>query len=192
MAREFLSEYMSKGQRATFLHLRPLQKILFVRNGKTYSSVQKAYYGQITRIERTGKQVIVLNSEKLWQNGILSQRYVPKEERFQYTSSDTLYILEDVVKASREEFVNQRKAYAKARATLQQARAVQEDAFTILGVTATLTQEEFYLLRRIVFESASHLEVAEELGISVWASQKRLERIRKKLEQAFPNRRRNK
>ena len=148
MAKEFLSEYMSKGQRATFLHLRPLQKILFVRNGKTNSSIQKAYYGQVTQIERSGKQVLVLKSEKLWQNGILSQRYVPKEERFQYTSCDVLYILEDVVKASREEFINQRKAYAKARATLQQAREVQEDAFTILGVTATLTQEEFRKLKR--------------------------------------------
>ena len=148
MAKEFLSEYMSKGQRATFLHLRPLQKILFVRNGKTNSSIQKAYYGQITQIERSGKQVLVLNSEKLWQNGILSQRYVPKEERFQYTSCDVLYILEDVVKASREEFIKQRKAYAKARATLQQAREVQEDAFAILGVTATLTKEEFRKLKR--------------------------------------------
>ena len=148
MAREFLSEYMSKGQRATFLHLRPLQKILFVRNGKTSSSIQKAYYGQITQLERSGKQVLVLNSEKLWQNGVLSQRYVPKEERFQYTSRDVLYILEDVVKDSREEFIKQRKAYAKARATLQQAREVQEDAFAILGVTATLTKEEFRKLKR--------------------------------------------
>ena len=148
MAREFLSEYMSKGQRATFLHLRPLQKILFVRNGKTSSSIQKAYYGQITQLERSGKQVLVLNSEKLWQNGVLSQRYVPKEERFQYTSRDVLYILEDVVKDSREEFIKQRKAYAKARATLQQAREVQEDAFAILGVTSTLTKEEFRKLKR--------------------------------------------
>ena len=148
MAKEFLSEYMSKGQRATFLHLRPLQKILFVRNGKTSSSIQKAYYGQITQLERSGKQVLVLNSEKLWQNGVLSQRYVPKEERFQYTSRDVLYILEDVVKDSREEFIKQRKAYAKARATLQQAREVQEDAFAILGVTATLTKEEFRKLKR--------------------------------------------
>lgn len=148
MAREFLSEYMSKGQRATFLHLRPLQKILFVRNGKTSSSIQKAYYGQITQIERSGKQVLALNSDKLWQNGILSQRYVPKEERFQYTSRDVLYIIEDVVKASREEFINKRKAYAKARAILQQAREAQEDAFAILGVTSTLTKEEFRKLKR--------------------------------------------
>lgn len=70
-------------------------------------------------------------------------------------------------------------------------RVESEAENSLAAIQATLMQEEFYLLRRIVFESASHLEVAEELGISVWASQKRLERIRKKLEQAFPNRRRN-
>lgn len=165
MAREFLSSYMAKGKRATFLHLRPLQKILFVRNGKTYGSVQKAYYGQIIQLEMSGKQVLVLKSEKLWQNGLLSTRYVPKEERFQYTSTDILYIIEDVVKASREEFINQRKAYAKARATLQQARAVQEDAFTILGVTATLTQEDFRRLKREV-ALKYHPDVCADASVS--------------------------
>lgn len=41
-----------------------------------------------------------------------------------------------------------------------------------------LKLDDFYLLRRIVLENASHREVAEELGITVWISQKRLERIR--------------
>ena len=163
MAREFLSSYMAKGKRATFLRLRPLQKILFVRNGKTYGSVQKAYYGQIIQLEMSGKQVLVLKSEKLWQNGLLSTRYVPKEERFQYTSTDILYIIEDVAKDSREEFINLRKAYAKARATLQQARAVQ--AFTILGVTATLTQADFRRLKREV-ALKYHPDVCADASVS--------------------------
>jgi len=39
-----------------------------------------------------------------------------------------------------------------------------------------------------VFDRASHLEVAQEFGISVYASQKRLERIREKLYTVFPER----
>lgn len=52
-------------------------------------------------------------------------------------------------------------------------------------VVQTLTQEEYRLLKRLVFDKASHLEVAQEFGITVYASQKRLERIRKKLHKVF-------
>ena len=55
-------------------------------------------------------------------------------------------------------------------------------------VMQVLNENEFYLLRRLVLEQGSHAEVAHELGISVWTSQKRLERIRKKLYVAFPER----
>ena len=46
----------------------------------------------------------------------------------------------------------------------------------------TLKPEERYLLKRFIFDQATHKEIAEELHISVSASQKRLERIRKKLQ----------
>lgn len=49
-----------------------------------------------------------------------------------------------------------------------------------------LSSDELYLLKRIIFENASHIEVSNELGISVWTSQKRLERIRVKLSKLFP------
>lgn len=52
-----------------------------------------------------------------------------------------------------------------------------------------LTPEEFLLLKRLTIDRASHLEVAKEFNISVYASQKRLERIRKKLHKIFPDRR---
>ena len=55
-----------------------------------------------------------------------------------------------------------------------------------------LTPDELRLLERLVFDRASHLEVAQEFGISVYASQKRLERIRKKLYTVFPERKRRK
>lgn len=50
----------------------------------------------------------------------------------------------------------------------------------------TLSKEEQYILRRLIFENASHKEVASELCITIWTSQKRLERIRNKLEKDFP------
>ena len=48
-----------------------------------------------------------------------------------------------------------------------------------------LTEEEYRLLKRLTIELVSHVKVAEEFGISVYASQKRLERIRKKLKKAL-------
>lgn len=50
----------------------------------------------------------------------------------------------------------------------------------------TLTEEEWYIFRRFVLGGAGHLKISQELGISVWASQKRLERIRKKLLAVLP------
>ncbi len=49
-----------------------------------------------------------------------------------------------------------------------------------------LSPDDWHLLKRIVFDHASHKEVSGELGISVWTSQKRLERIRVKLGKLFP------
>ena len=56
------------------------------------------------------------------------------------------------------------------------------------AIGALLPPEDYRLLCRITLEGATHLEVAKELGISVWSSQKRLQRIRKKLcKQLLPN-----
>lgn len=52
-----------------------------------------------------------------------------------------------------------------------------------------LSPDDLHLLKRIIFDNASHKEVSDELGISIWASQKRLERIRVKLGKLFPGHR---
>lgn len=59
-------------------------------------------------------------------------------------------------------------------------------------IDQTLTKEEKYLLRRFAFDEASHKEIAEELGVSLWVSQKRIIRIRKKVEKLFPNQKKKK
>lgn len=60
--------------------------------------------------------------------------------------------------------------------------------FPFEKIEQALTPDEFKLLTRFVFDKASHLTIAQEFGISVYASQKRLERIRKKLYETFPER----
>ncbi|WP_409967650.1 sigma-70 family RNA polymerase sigma factor [Bengtsoniella intestinalis] len=57
----------------------------------------------------------------------------------------------------------------------------------VTHIQHTLSPEDIYFLTRIAFDKASHKEMAIELNISVWASQKRLERIRKKLDKNFPS-----
>lgn len=58
---------------------------------------------------------------------------------------------------------------------------------TLAKIQAALSPEEFYILKRITLNKATHKAVAQELGITVWDSQKRLERIRKKLHRFFPD-----
>lgn len=55
----------------------------------------------------------------------------------------------------------------------------------MLRAREILGEDDFYLLMRAAFENASHAQIAEELGISAWASSQRLSRIRKKLKKEF-------
>lgn len=58
----------------------------------------------------------------------------------------------------------------------------EEGAIAALALAkAQLRDEDFLLLRRFALEGRSHMEIAQELGISLSASQKRLVRIREKL-----------
>lgn len=59
-------------------------------------------------------------------------------------------------------------------------------AAILSAIEQFLKPDDYYLLKRIILDGASHKEVAEELGITVWTSQKRLERIRGELETLFP------
>lgn len=51
----------------------------------------------------------------------------------------------------------------------------------------TFTKDDIIIFQRILIEGTSHKEVASELGITVWTSQKRLERIRKRIREEFPD-----
>lgn len=67
-----------------------------------------------------------------------------------------------------------------------------DEVLPIEKIERALTREEYQLLKRLILDKASHLEVAKELGITVYASQKRLERIRGKLYKTFPEQKKKK
>ena len=48
-----------------------------------------------------------------------------------------------------------------------------------------LSAEEYYILRRSVLDRATYQEIAGELDISLWACQKRMQRLMKKLREHF-------
>lgn len=56
----------------------------------------------------------------------------------------------------------------------------------LLLIRQGLEPEEYDLFLRLALEGKSHLEVSRELGISVWGCQKRMSRIKAKLEKLFP------
>ena len=52
---------------------------------------------------------------------------------------------------------------------------------------SVLSREEYYLMRRIVLDKATYKEMSEELGIKLWACQKRMQRIIQKLRKYLKN-----
>lgn len=52
---------------------------------------------------------------------------------------------------------------------------------------SVLSREEYYLMRRIVLDKATYKEMSDELGIKLWACQKRMQRIIQKLRNHFKN-----
>ena len=64
-------------------------------------------------------------------------------------------------------------------------RLPQQTESLLQVIRENLTEEEWVLLRRITLEKASYKTVAEELGLTVWTCQKRVQRIREKLRQCM-------
>ena len=62
----------------------------------------------------------------------------------------------------------------------------QSDILLLKKIESALKPDEYKRLKRLVIDRATHLQVSREFGISVYASEKRLERIRKKLHKLLP------
>ena len=103
-------------------------------------------------------------------NKISNCRRRNQNDLLRLVSIDSEAVLQVAAAENMDDVLEQREAFASAAKTIRQ----------------TLSQEEQYILKRLIFENASHKQVASELGITVWSSQKRLERIRNKLGKNFP------
>ena len=69
----------------------------------------------------------------------------------------------------------------EALAARQQVSAIRE------YVSAHFDPDDRFLFQKLLVEGVSHKAAAQFLGITVWNSQKRLERIRRRLREAFPD-----
>lgn len=52
-------------------------------------------------------------------------------------------------------------------------------------IRQTLSEDDFRLFQMVILDHVSHKDASKELGITVWTSQKRLARIREKLQKIF-------
>lgn len=53
---------------------------------------------------------------------------------------------------------------------------------------SVLSEEEYYMLQRAVLDKVTYKELSKELGIKLWACQKRMQRIYQKLRKFFERR----
>lgn len=54
-------------------------------------------------------------------------------------------------------------------------------------INTNFKPDDIHLLKRIIVDEAGHNVVSKEQGITIWTSQKRLERIRKRIREEFPD-----
>ena len=70
---------------------------------------------------------------------------------------------------------------------LEERESAEEHREKVARIRERLTPEEFHMIWRFAVEGASHLELAKELGITVWTSQKRISRIKRKIQDMSPD-----
>ena len=70
----------------------------------------------------------------------------------------------------------------------QLIKVEEKEALQQMGekIRTVLTKEELALVRLVALEDQSYLTAAKQLGVTVSACQKRMQRIRKKLRKRFP------
>lgn len=76
---------------------------------------------------------------------------------------------------------------------IKELAAPNDSAYEVLeAIRRVLSEDELSLFKRIVLHGESYLEISNELGITVWACQKRVSRIKEKLRDVFPDHQKNK
>lgn len=141
-----LRDYLIQGSRTRFEKVLPMQKILVVRDAR--DNHQRAYVGQVRQLRKPNAYVIDMQADEYFEDGVKSTRFKSKEVSFRNSSEIQVYILESVSFDARAKLAEERRAYAKARRSLQQAREVEVNSFTILGINENVTEQEFKAIRK--------------------------------------------
>lgn len=144
---------------------------LFLHDDQAEEVVQSAFHEAVEKIDTffshenpDGWLMAVLK------NKISNYQRENQRDLLRLVSLDSQTALQAAAAGNTEDAMEQEEALESTEETIRQ----------------TLSKEELYILKRHVFENASHREIASELGITIWSSQKRLERIRDKLGKIFP------
>lgn len=151
--------------------------LLYLNESQAEEIVQDAFHEAVEKID----SLYIHENPGGWlmntlKNKIRNCQRTNRRDLLRLVSLDAEPAMQAAAPGNAEDRMEQQEALASASERIGQA----------------LSPDELYLLRRIAYGNASHKEVAAELGISVWASQKRLERIRDKLDKLFPGYRRRK
>ena len=145
-----LKDYLIQGKWSPFDRVRPMQKVLLIREAR--DNHQRAYVGVVKCLRKPNAYVIDMQADVFFEDGVLSKKFKPKELSFRNSSEIRVFILESVSFDAKAKLAEERKAYAKARRALQQAREVEADCFAILGVSKDITEQEFKAVKRKIWK----------------------------------------
>lgn len=161
-----LLDFIQKGTLLRFEKLRPLQKILLIRQAR--DGHERAYVGSVAQLRKPNAYVVDLKAEIFFEDGRKSKVFKPKEISFRNSSDIRVYLLENASEDARKRLAEQRRAYAQARRALQVARQEGDEHFSILGITREVTAEQFKVIKKKVMlqwhpdkKFSSHLSAEE-------------------------------
>lgn len=143
-----LQDFLQNGTLVRFESVRPLQKVLLVRNAR--DGVVRAYVGVIKQLRKPNAYIIDMRAENFFEDSVYRSAFKPKEISFRNSSEIQVYLLESVSDDARKKLAEERRAYAQARKALSEARQKDDEYFLLLGVSRDITQQEFRVLKKKV------------------------------------------
>lgn len=158
-----LNDFLNQGRRVSFQQVRPLCKILLIRQAN--DGVTRAYVGTVKQVRKPNAYVIDMFCDSFFENSVHSTRFKAKDISFRNDSKVTVFLLEDVSFDAKKRLAEERKAYAQARKALQQARAEDVTHFSLLGLTPDSSMDDLKKARkRIMIKWHPDREAASGLG----------------------------
>lgn len=143
-----LRDYLIQGSLLRFEKVLPMQKILLIRDAR--DGHKRSYVGIVKQLRKPNAFVIDMSVEEFFEDGVKSPKFKTKDISFRNSSEIQIYLLESVSFDAKAKLAEERKAYAKARKALQQARTVEETSFSILGISENISEKDFSILKKKV------------------------------------------